>query len=59
MSALAKRIKRAPDLATVYNCLDEMQALIALAGKRIKELEAKEVERQLADGMLPEINDIG
>ena len=36
-----------------------MQALIALAGKRIKELEAKEVERQLADGMLPEINDIG
>ena len=56
MSALAKRIKRAPDLATVYNCLDEMQALIALAGKRIKELE---VERQLADGMLPEINDIG
>jgi hypothetical protein len=49
MSSLAKKIKRAPDLDTVYDCLDELQTLIALASKRIKELEAEEVEQRLAD----------
>jgi hypothetical protein len=31
MSSLAKRIKKAADLETVYSCLDELQALLALA----------------------------
>jgi hypothetical protein len=35
------------------------KALIALAGKRIQELEAEEVDRRLTEIMPPEINDLG
>jgi hypothetical protein len=58
MSSLAKKIKRAPDLPAVYNCLDELQALIALAGRRIKELEAEEVEQRIAETMSADFSEI-
>jgi hypothetical protein len=36
----------------------ELQALIVLAGKRIKELEAQE-DRLIAETIPPELNDLG
>jgi hypothetical protein len=51
MPSLAKRIKRAPNIDAVNDCLAELGALIALAGKRIDELKAEEWDPRLDDAI--------
>jgi hypothetical protein len=55
MSSLAKKIKNAPDLETVNDCLKELASLIALASKRVEELEAEELDRRITEAMSPDI----
>jgi hypothetical protein len=62
MSSLALKIQNARNLWEVDDCLVELKglkALIRLAGKRIKELEAEEMERRAAELMPPQLRDLG
>jgi hypothetical protein len=58
MSSLARKIKNAPNMDVVDACIAELQALAALASKRIKELEAEELDRSLAEEMWPGLKDL-
>jgi hypothetical protein len=49
MSALAKKIKRAESMHVIDECLEEIAAALALASKRVQELEAEEWDRRFDD----------